>query len=80
MKIKQVGPFTVHALTVGEGLPLLALAQKEDKTEFQNALLLATVKRDGQPVDGDSFGDFLPHLGPIIQAAMDLNGFGAKNL
>jgi hypothetical protein len=75
----KVGPFTVRGLTVGEGLPLLALAQKEDKGDFQNALLMATVSKDGKSIAGESFGELIPLLGEIIKASMMLNGFASKD-
>lgn len=74
MKSKSVGPFTVHELNVEEGLGLVSLASEGNK-EFQTALLLATVKCNGEPINNRSFKELMPHFSAVVEAAMELNGF-----
>jgi len=75
MKQIEVGPFTVHALTAGEGFDLLPLVGSNDGAAFQKALLLKSVKKDGASVESISFAEIIPHMGKLMEVAMDLNGF-----
>lgn len=73
METKQIGPFTVSALTVGQGFNLLPLLS-ENPSAFQRELILQTVTRDGQPISGDAMKSLIPHLAELVNAAMVLNG------
>jgi hypothetical protein len=73
MDTKQVGPFVVRAVTIGEGFDLLPLLS-DNPTEFQKQLILKTVTRDGQSITSDSMKSLIPHLADLVTAAMVLNG------
>ena len=74
---KQVGPFTVKALTVGEGLQLMTVA--DDPKLFQREIIAACVQRDGKSIMGDDFREVVPLLPELFSAAMELNGFNVKS-
>ena len=74
MNSKEIGPFAVRELTVGEGLPLLKI-MTEDTNKFQNELVLACTTKDGKPVKELPFSELIPHMGDIIVEAMRINGF-----
>lgn len=74
--MKQVGPYEVKSVTVETGLTLLMLASDENKTaEFNTRLILASVTRDGQPINSSNFADVMPYLNELVSAAMEVNGF-----
>ncbi len=79
---KDVGPYQVKALTVREGLKLMASASKVDggnsTDDLQTELILACVSKDGQPVGDGDFGEMVPHLAELVTTAVELNGFGNK--
>ena len=82
METEVIGPFTVKALTVGEGLALLDVA--DDTVLFRETLLrLAVSKTVPDGVEGDTplpftdldFGNNFRLLPQLMKAAMRLNGF-----
>lgn len=73
METKQIGPYLVRGLTVGEGFELLPLLG-ENPSEFQKLLLLKTVTNNGQSISTDSMKSLIPHLAELVKAALSLNG------
>lgn len=75
MNEKQVGPFMVKSLNVEDGLDLVAMAQSADPSEFQKAVILRCVTKDGKPINEFPFSEVLPHLSKLVEEAFELNGF-----
>jgi hypothetical protein len=73
--VREVGPYVVRALNVREGLKLLADAADGAGGMLQMDLLLACTTKDGKPIDDGSFGELLPHMPKLVEAAVALNGF-----
>lgn len=74
MDMVKVGDYEVSALSVGEGLDLLALIT-EDPAAFQKQLVLRSVRKDGASIVGVPFAKIIPVLPELMKTAMRLNGF-----
>jgi hypothetical protein len=81
MELVHVGPFTVHQLSVGEGLALMDIAGPDNTATFNTKLIELCVKKGGKPVlDTVAFSELMPHMTAVVTEALRLNGFGVKKV
>jgi hypothetical protein len=81
MELVHVGPFTVHQLSVGEGLSLMDCAGPENTTAFNTKLIELCVRKGGKPVlETVAFAELMPHMTAVVSEALRLNGFGVKKV
>lgn len=78
MKQIKIAGFDVRELTTGEAISLFPLMDKEDGRAFGEALLSRCISKGGVAFFDVPASESLPHMGALLEAAMEVNGYKSK--